>query len=106
VGVRPLEAGWSKMVIAPQVGDLKFISAAVPTIKGEVKVDINSTSNGYAARISIPANTEAKVVLPAKSEVKELRINGKKRAIRYTENGDLDCGTMGSGDYLFSVSYN
>ena len=105
VGVRPLEAGWSKMVIAPQVGDLKFISAAVPTIKGEVKVDINSTLNGYGARISIPANTEARVVLPAKSEVKELRINGKKRAIRYAENGNLDCGTIGSGDYLFSVSY-
>lgn len=105
VGVRPLEAGWTKMVIAPQIGSLKFISAAVPTIKGEVKVDINSTSDGYGARISIPANIEAKVVLPAKSEVDELRINGKKRAVCYTDNGDLDCGTMGSGDYLFSVSY-
>lgn len=105
VGVRPLEAGWSKMVIAPQIADLKLISAAVPTIKGEVKVDINSTTNGYGARISIPANTEAMVVLPVKAEVKELRVNGKKRAIRYVENGDLDCGTMGSGDYLFSVSY-
>lgn len=105
VGVRPLEAGWSKMMIAPQIGDLKFISAAVPIIKGEVKVDINSTSNGYGARISIPANTEARVVLPAKSEVKELRINGKKRAVHYAENGNLDCGTIGSGDYLFSVSY-
>ena len=105
VGVRPLEAGWSKMVIAPQIDDLKFISAAVPTIKGEVKVDINSTSNGYGARISIPANAEAEVILPAKSEVEELRVNGKKRAIRYTDNGCLDCGTMGSGDYLFSVRY-
>ncbi len=105
VGVRPLEAGWSKMVIAPQIGSLKFISAAVPTIKGEVKVDISSTLNGYGSRISIPANSEARVVLPAKSEVKELRINGKKRAVRYSENGNLDCGTIGSGDYLFSVSY-
>ena len=93
------------MVIAPQIGDLKFISAAVPTIKGEVKVDINSTSNGYAVRISIPANTEARVVLPARSEIKELRINGKKRAVRYAKNGNLDCGTIGSGDYLFSISY-
>lgn len=105
VGVRPLEAGYSRMVIHPQFTDLEFVHAVVPTIKGAVVVEIDSTSDGYQVRISLPANTEAEVVLPVKSQVAELRHNGRRKEVRQLNEKSIDCGVIGSGEHLFHVKY-
>ena len=105
MGVRPLEVGYSRMAIHPQFGDLNFIYAVVPTIKGSVAVEINCLSDGYQVRISVPANTTAEVVLPVKSQVVELRHNGRKKAINYLSEHRIDCGVVGSGEHLFQIKY-
>jgi hypothetical protein len=104
-GVRPLEAGYSRMAIHPQFGDLNFIYAVVPTIKGSVAVGINRESDGYCVRISVPANAMAEVVLPVESQVKELCHNGRKKAINYLSEHSIDCGVVGSGEHLFQIKY-
>lgn len=104
-GVRPLEAGYSRMAIHPQFGDLNFIYAVVPTIKGSVAVGINRESDGCCVRISVPANAMAEVVLPVESQVKELCHNGRKKAINYLSEHSIDCGVVGSGEHLFQIKY-
>jgi hypothetical protein len=104
-GVRPLEAGYSRMAIHPQFGDLNFMYAVVPTIKGSVAVGINRESDGCCVRISVPANTMAEVVLPVESQVKELCHNGRKKAINYLSEHSIDCGVVGSGEHLFQIKY-
>ena len=40
LGVRPLEPGFRRLLIAPQIGNLKKVSAVVPTMKGAVRISI------------------------------------------------------------------
>ena len=40
LGVTPLEAGFEKIRVRPQVGSLTFVSGTVPTAKGPVKVEV------------------------------------------------------------------
>lgn len=105
VGVRPLAAGYSHMAIHPQWADLKFVNATIPTIKGEVKVEMNTISDGYCVRIVIPANTTAEVVLPISSDVKDLCQDGRRRAVKYHRKNSLNCGTIGSGEHIFQIRY-
>ena len=105
LGVTPLEAGFEKMAIHPQTSTLGKVEAKVPTVKGEVTLAIDSTSNSYSLKVTIPANTLAEVVLPCAKEVKELRIDGKKRAFKHTSSCGVDCGTIGSGEHIFELIY-
>lgn len=105
VGVRALEAGFARMTIAPQTSSLKSVEAVVPTIRGSVEVDIDSTAECYTLRAVIPANTVAEVSLPLLGDVAEVYVDGKKTDLRLTDDGRVDCGEMGSGEHTFEVRY-
>ncbi len=107
VGVRPLDAGFGKMFIAPQSSTLKQVEAVVPTIRGSVAVAINNTEQSYTLSLKIPANTTAEVSLPTTRDVATTRlsINGRNRKVQILSNGRIDCGTLGSGEWLIKVDY-
>lgn len=109
VGVRPTEAGFASMVIAPQNSSLKQVEAVIPTIRGSVKVDIHNTSESYTLSLNIPANTTAEVSLPASeklSDSAQLSINGRKIKLRRTANNRIDCGKLGSGSWQIKLNYS
>lgn len=57
MGVTPLEPGFARVRIAPQIGRLQWAKATVPTIRGAVKVAVD---RDYI-EVSIPANMVAEV---------------------------------------------
>ena len=65
LGVRPLEPGYSKILIAPQPGALKWIRGKVPTPKGAVSVSWNT--DPASLDIEVPPGATASVELPARS---------------------------------------
>ena len=105
VGVRPLEPGFARMLISPQTSTLKSVEAVVPTIRGSVEVDIQSSSEKYVMRVKIPANTVAEVDLPMLQEAEELLIDGEIVPLIITENHRIECGEMGSGEHTFEVRW-
>lgn len=105
VGVRPLEAGFARMLISPQTSVLKSVEAVVPTIRGKVAVNIESTSEKYEMRVTIPANTIAEVYLPQLGDVAELLIDGVSAPLIITEDCRVECGEIGSGEHTFEVRY-
>ena len=108
VGVRPLEAGFTKMVIAPQSATLTSVEASVPTIRGEVGVAIRSTEQSYTLSLTIPANSSAEVSLPIEGQLTDkatLSINGRKCKVRILPNNRIDCGTLGSGKWHIELDY-
>lgn len=105
VGVRPLEPGFARMLISPQTSTLKSVEAVVPTIRGSVEVDIQSSSEKYVMRVKIPANTVAEVDLPMLLEAEELLIDGEIVPLIITENHRIECGEMGSGEHTFEVRW-
>src|SRR6185312_15106278 len=44
LGVRPMEAGFGRILIAPQPGSLVLISGRVPTIRGPVLVHLDQNA--------------------------------------------------------------
>lgn len=65
VGVQPIEPGFAKARIKPQVGSLASGSAEVPTVRGAILVDFASTpGKSFTLNVTLPANIEAVVYLP------------------------------------------
>ena len=95
------------MAIAPQSSTLKQVEAVVPTIRGGVVVAINNTEQNYTLALKIPANTTAEVSLPATGDITNARlsINGRRQKLHILPNGRIDCGTLGSGEWLIRVDY-
>ena len=105
VGVRPLEAGFGRMTISPQTSALAHVEALVPTIRGGVDVEIDSSAKAYRMRVEIPSNTVAVVDLPASGKPVELKIDGKRVRFGLTKQGRVECGEIGSGEHTFELVY-
>lgn len=78
MGIRPLEPGFAKVQIRPQIGDLKWAEMTLPTIRGAISVDIRAGK----MTVTIPANMTADIYLP--------------------DAGHTFAGSVGSGSYTFS----
>jgi hypothetical protein len=105
VGVQPLEAGFARMLISPQTSALKSVEAVVPTIRGKVAVNIESTPEKYEMQVTIPANTLAEVYLPVLGDVAELLIDDESAPFIITDDNRVKCGDMGSGEHTFELRY-
>ncbi len=55
LGLRPLEDGWKRFKVEPNLGLLKWVSATVPTAFGNIIVDLD----GNNMTLNIPAGTIA-----------------------------------------------
>ena len=63
-GVSPLAPGWSTYQVLPKEAFLTAIKVVVPSIKGNVTVDLRKTASGYALGLTSPAGTTAIVGIP------------------------------------------
>ncbi len=78
-GIAPVEAGWKTFQVLPKEGFLNAIKVTVPSVKGNITVDLNKTANYYSISLSSPNNATAIVGIPKKSfsVLKSIEINGK-----------------------------
>ena len=68
-GIRPLEPGFGKVQIKPQLASLTGCKIKTPTIKGPISGEYTVTANNRQKyRIELPGNVEADLVLPAPPE--------------------------------------
>lgn len=61
LGVRALDAGFSKVQIRPDLGDLKWLRGSMATPRGPVRVNVDERH----IQVEIPSGMEAAVLLPA-----------------------------------------
>ncbi|MCD7930392.1 MAG: hypothetical protein LUH15_02970, partial [Tannerellaceae bacterium] len=64
MGVEPLQPGFEKVRIKPQLATLAWVKATIPTIKGEIQMEVENQNSKYCMQVTIPANMEADVYLP------------------------------------------
>jgi hypothetical protein len=62
LGVRPLAPGFASAAIQPLPGSLTHIEGTVPTVRGPIKVVVDTQP--LAASITIPANMTANLAIP------------------------------------------
>ena len=86
MGIEPLEAGWSRMRIKPQPGNLEYASIKVPTIKGPVAVSFDKSSGSFVVDVEIPAGAVSEMYIPSESRRYKLSVNDRPFKSRW-ENG-------------------
>lgn len=67
-GIEPLKPGFKHFRVAPQLGMLNEASAVVPTLYGDIRVDIKKQDRIVNIHVIVPPGTTAVVVLPAGKE--------------------------------------
>jgi uncharacterized protein YjdB len=67
-GVSPVEPGYTKFKVAPQLGTMNKIDAKVPTVKGEINVKVERKGSGDKETIdvwtNVPNGTKALIGVP------------------------------------------
>lgn len=80
-GVAPLTPAYDTYTVFPQQGDLEFISTIVPSIKGNIGVQIVKDSTNYQMNLISPQKTKARVGIPIypfdNMKVDTIKLNGK-----------------------------
>jgi len=102
IGVQPIEPGFARVQIKPQVGHLKAGSLDLPTVRGAIHVDFTSEPDRtFVLNVTLPDNVKADVFLPrlggAESDV---QVDG--RPIAGTSAGEfILIPEVGSGEHRF-----
>jgi hypothetical protein len=81
LGVAPLEPGFSRLRIAPQPVDLEWARGVFPTVRGDVAVAWQKSSDGFRLSTTIPDDSTAEIILPPRP--------GGWRAVRVGKAGDV-----------------
>jgi alpha-L-rhamnosidase len=78
-GVSPEEAGWSTFHVFPKEAFLTFIKVVVPSVKGNIIVEIAKNTAQYSLTVTSPVKTTAIVGIPkgSFSALKSIMVNGK-----------------------------
>jgi hypothetical protein len=65
LGLRPLEAGFGRVLIQPQLGQtLSIVSGTIPTIRGPLSIQVTNDLNTYQMLLNVPGNVSATIMLP------------------------------------------
>lgn len=95
-GLYPLEAGWTKFRVKPDLAGLDFAETSNETLAGKVAVKVMKTEEGMSLELLVPDESEALVYLP--SETKSVSVNGK-RVSSGEKDGDYFLYRLSTGEY-------
>ncbi len=102
LGINPGAPGFEEIVIKPQpAGDLTWAKGSYLSIRGEIKSEWRKEADGFDLKVSIPANTKAKIYLPA-AQNSIITENGNTLKVIAYDNG-YALIEIGSGEYDFAI---
>ncbi|SDO87085.1 Ig-like domain (group 3) [Nakamurella panacisegetis] len=107
-GISALEPGYRKSLIAPVPGgDLTHSSMDYQTPYGTVSSHWTVAAGSYHLNVSVPANTTARVVVPAVNPLAVTEggqpLSKADGVVSDSDTGDTVTIEIGSGDYAFAV---
>lgn len=82
LGVRPLAPGFRKVLIEPNLCDLKWARGTIPTPLGKIEVSFKKREDIFEADIYIPENCTAEIRFP--KDVAKVILNGEEVKERIT----------------------
>ena len=77
VGIAPTKSGWSEYQILPNMAHFTTMKQVVPSVQGDITVEINRTDKSYRMHLISPQGTTAVVGIPKSSITpKTIKVNG------------------------------
>lgn len=74
-GIFPTSPGYHTFQVKPQPGFLKHIKVVVPSVKGDIKMELQ-TEGQYQMMVEVPEGTRASLYIPGRFDT--VKMNGKK----------------------------
>ena len=106
-GIGPAEAGWTVFQVLPKEAFLRKVKVTVPSIKGEIRVDLEKTAQEYRLSLNVPDRTRAIVGIPKRSmhRIDAILVNGRS-VWKQGHVGKINGLTPGveDGDYVKFVA--
>lgn len=77
-GVEPTEVAWDEYQIMPTLVHFNHLNNTIPTVKGEIVVEIIKTDDSYQLLLESPENANAIIGIPkSEQHITSVKINGK-----------------------------
>ena len=78
-GVAPVTPGFATYHVLPQMGPLKHIKTTVPSVRGDIDVELRNEPGTFMLNLSSPAGTQAIVGIPknTNSTITSIQANGE-----------------------------
>lgn len=76
-GVSPLEAGWNKILVNPQLGDLKWVKCTVPVFNRELKIEVHATDGSWKLSVENGTEKECIIALPKRQLRTSISVAGQ-----------------------------
>ena len=112
LGVRPLELGWTRMLIMPQPSSLMSVNGSVPILvhgaQAKVEVQIAQADSAFDMFVTVPEGSMARICVPsahgmAEGKAKTLMLDGNVVADVEVEGRMLCFATdIGPGSHVVS----
>ncbi|MEM3713715.1 MAG: family 78 glycoside hydrolase catalytic domain, partial [Nitrososphaeria archaeon] len=102
-GLSPIVAGWKKFKVKPYiVGDLKYVSSSIATVRGKIKVSWERSDNAFKLNLSVPNECQAELHLPVLWEKYSISENGKEMKFAEQRKARV-VFDVNSGNYEFTI---
>ena len=104
-GIRPLEPGFAKVAIKPQVGALTSGRYTLPTVLGPITVRFRKSDTSFALHVSLPASSVGVVSIPMLAAdrgaaASALRVDGSLVVAASAERGFAVVTVSGGAHYI------
>jgi len=105
LGLRPLEAGFGRVLIQPQLGQsVNYVHGTIPTLRGPVSIQVTNGLNTYQLLLNVPGNVNAMVMLPTDAAVNPVALVDGEIVSGMVSNGWLTIQNVGSGQHAIWLS--
>lgn len=103
-GIRPLEPGFTKVAIKPQLGTIRHAKIKHPTIRGPIQVECRKEGldSLLSMRVELPLTVKGKVYFPTRFFAVKISMNGKQITPKLEEG--FYTQEIGSGTYRFELT--
>jgi len=80
-GIRPLEPGFARCRISPQLGGLRDLELTAWTPHGPIEFAAKAENSGHRVRLAVPAGCRAELEVPANSRVPGQPLGGTRQGL-------------------------
>jgi alpha-L-rhamnosidase len=107
LGLRPLEPGFGRILIQPQLGrSLSYVRGTIPTIRGAVSISATNVPGEFHLTVIIPGNVIATVMLPLSTTTNPVALVDGKVISGVTSNNWVTLTGIGAGRHDIVVRSN
>ncbi|NJX14324.1 alpha-L-rhamnosidase C-terminal domain-containing protein [Tamlana crocina] len=77
-GIKATDVAWSSYEVKPNLAHMTSVKQIVPSVQGDITVEVNKTASNYQLDLISPEKTTATVYIPKEEkEIAKILVNGK-----------------------------